>query len=1073
MKLDRFLRAMMAVCFTASCILVNPGVIFASNSTVSTSSNENSNLESDEQGEGEQAEGKVEEGRNSPGHGAISEACARDIQELGKTGEAKSANVPDSMTTPDSGLSKEPGQNIGETVTKSKPPSVRKRFKRCVEKVLKGKRNKSSKEETKTTKKKQESSKLQPKELVPHPSIANQSFWRRLSDKIKPVVTSNDDNDSRIDSDEWDDGEEAKEKVEEGKAEEGKAEEEKNNLGQEEISEARDRDLQELEKMGKVKNANVTALLAMLDSRAGKVARQDIKETLNDEVPAVLFHPKRSIKEILSDEQNRVPMNSGKIKNRRKAIEGSDMEDSDMEDADTEEKPLAHGATGPLRTMNPSTSEETSEKIQSNENNEESSNQSQFDLLSSSTEEGLRIALPEPPGLLGFNMQNNELESSVSEPSSFNLSSPPTEEELAAMGITLSVTPSVEEESSLHLPKEDAPQSLTANPSLEFPSPPTEEELAAMDMKQSIAPTVEGESSLRPSREDAPQSLTANPSLEFPSPPTEEELAAMDMKQSIAPTVEGESSLRPSREDAPQSLTANPSLEFPSPPTEEELAAMDMKQSIAPTVEGESSLRPSREDAPQSLTANPSLEFPSPPTEEELAAMGIKQSMALSVGEESSLHPSREDAPQSLTANPSLELPSPPTEEELAAMDMKQSIAPTVEGESSLRPSREDVPQSLTANPSLELPSPPTEEELAAMDMKQSIAPTVEGESSLRPSREDVPQSLTANPPLEFPSPPTRAELAAMGIFMFNDGLLRGDLGSAGNAIERQSSSCLDSPTCSYFYGFHTDDEYSDSEDELDSLLNPKVTAIGETKKTSQQYRKVGFMPFVPLLEKPFAGGNGTLAEEQIIKNPLGKTKQELQLQDSIEQQLTLAKKLQDNAEKAAETTEVSKTNETTKTNEVIKTNETIKTAILPKTEPAEGLSLLTNSTQTVGSTLKVSRNKLHSPQKTTGTLKSENSSLIPAGMPIIPLESLEKRKEQPKTNLAEGTLKNNKLVEKSEGKNTPSRSGSEKLVAKSAEREKTNQEAGNNTVLMYALVAIGIISLAVIIKIIRTRKSD
>ncbi|MCJ1718548.1 actin assembly-inducing protein ActA [Listeria ivanovii] len=874
MKLDRFLRAMMAVCFTASCILVNPGVIFASNSTVSTSSNENSNLESDEQGEGEQAEGKVEEGRNSPGHGAISEACARDIQELGKTGEAKSANVPDSMTTPDSGLSKEPGQNIGETVTKSKPPSVRKRFKRCVEKVLKGKRNKSSKEETKTTKKKQESSKLQPKELVPHPSIANQSFWRRLSDKIKPVVTSNDDNDSRIDSDEWDDGEEAKEKVEEGKAEE-----EKNNLGQEEISEERERDLQELEKMGKVKNANVTALLAMLDSRAGKVARQDIKETLNDEVPAVLFHPKRSIKEILSDEQNRVPMNSGKIKNRRKAIEGSDMEDSDMEDADTEEKPLAHGATGPLRTMNPSTSEETSEKIQSNENNEESSNQSQFDLLSSSTEEGLRIALPEPPGLLGFNMQNNELESSVSEPSSFNLSSPPTEEELAAMGITLSVTPSVEEESSLHLPKEDAPQSLTANPSLEFPSPPTEEELAAMDMKQSIAPTVEGESSLRPSREDAPQSLTANPSLEFPSPPTEEELAAM----------------------------------------------------------------------------------------------GIKQSMALSVGEESSLHP----------------------------------------------------------------------------------------------SREDVPQSLTANPSLEFPSPPTRAELAAMGIFMFNDGLLRGDLGSAGNAIERQSSSCLDSPTCSYFYGFHTDDEYSDSEDELDSLLNPKVTAIGETKKTSQQYRKVGFMPFVPLLEKPFAGGNGTLAEEQIIKNPLGKTKQELQLQDSIEQQLTLAKKLQDNAEKAAETTEVSKTNETTKT------NETIKTAILPKTEPAEGLSLLTNSTQTVGSTLKVSRNKLHSPQKTTGTLKSENSSLIPAGMPIIPLESLEKRKEQPKTNLAEGTLKNNKLVEKSEGKNTPSRSGSEKLVAKSAEREKTNQEAGNNTVLMYALVAIGIISLAVIIKIIRTRKSD
>ncbi|MGC7137648.1 actin assembly-inducing protein ActA, partial [Listeria ivanovii] len=502
-------------------------------------------------------------------------------------------------------------------------------------------------------------------------------------------------------------------------------------------------------------------------------------------------------------------------------------------------------------------------------------------------------------------------------------------------------------------------------------------------------------------------------------------------------------------------------------------AAMDMKQSIAPTVEGESSLRPSREDAPQSLTANPSLEFPSPPTEEELAAMGIKQSMALSVGEESSLRPSREDAPQSLIANPSLEFPSPPTEEELAAMDMKQSIAPTVEGESSLRPSREDAPQSLTANPSLEFPSPPTEEELAAMGIKQSMALSVGEESSLHPSREDVPQSLTANPSLEFPSPPTRAELAAMGIFMFNDGLLRGDLGSAGNAIERQSSSCLDSPTCSYFYGFHTDDEYSDSEDELDSLLNPKVTAIGETKKTSQQYRKVGFMPFVPLLEKPFAGGNGTLAEEQIIKNPLGKTKQELQLQDSIEQQLTLAKKLQDNAEKAAETTEVSKTNETTKTNEVIKTNETIKTAILPKTEPAEGLSLLTNSTQTVGSTLKVSRNKLHSPQKTTGTLKSENSSLIPAGMPIIPLESLEKRKEQPKTNLAEGTLKNNKLVEKSEGKNTPSRSGSEKLVAKSAEREKTNQEAGNNTVLMYALVAIGIISLAVIIKIIRTRKSD
>ncbi|MGD6734820.1 hypothetical protein AABM06_14670, partial [Listeria ivanovii] len=77
-------------------------------------------------------------------------------------------------------------------------------------------------------------------------------------------------------------------------------------------------------------------------------------------------------------------------------------------------------------------------------------------------------------------------------------------------------------------------------------------------------------------------------------------------------------------------------------------------------------------------------------------------------------------------------------------------------------------------------PSPPTEEELAAMGIKQSMALSVGEESSLHPSREDAPQSLTANPSLEFPSPPTRAELAAMGIFMFNDGLLRGDLGSAG-----------------------------------------------------------------------------------------------------------------------------------------------------------------------------------------------------------------------------------------------------------------------------------------------------
>lgn len=810
MKLDRFLRAMMAVCFTASCILVNPGVIFANNSTVSTSSNENSSLESDEQEEGEQTARSAEAGRSSPRHKPISKACARDIQELDRTGKAKSVNVSDSMTTPDGESGEEPGQKIGAAATKPKPPSVRKRLKHFVKKVLKGKQSKSSKEGSKTTKNKQESSEVQSEEPMPHPSIANQPLWRRLSDKIKPLVTSDDDKDSRGDSDEWDDGEEAKEKVEEGGT----------NLAQDLISEARERDVQEVEKMGKVKNADVTALLAMLDSKVGKVPKQDIKETLNDEFSTVLLRPKRSIKEMLSNKQNRLSMNSSNlIKNRRKAIEASDVEDTD-----TEEKPTARGAIGPFRTMNPLISEEIAEEIQTNKNNQESNGQRQFGLLPSSTEGDLRFAFPEKkPRLLRFNTQNNESESSVSEPTSFNL--------------------------------------------------------------------------------------------------------------------------------------------------------------------------------------------PSPPTEEELAAMGIKRSISMSV----------EEAP-------------------------------------SLLPPREDVPQSLTSNPSLDLPSPPTEEELMAMGINQSISPLFKGKSSLLPSREDTPQSLTVNQPSELPSPPTRAELAAMGIFMFDDEILRGDLGNVGDALERHSSRCLASPAFSYFCGLSpadADDEYSESEDELDGLLNPKVRA------TSQQFRKVGFMPFSPLREQLFADGNKTLTEEQVIKDPLEKTKQEQKLLESIGQRLTLVKAVPNNTGKVAKTTEASRN------------NKTIKTTIITKNKPSEALSLLTKSAQTAGSILKASSGKIESQQKNAGSLKPENPSLISAGIPIIPLEGLEEKKEQPKKNVVKGTLKNNELVEKSEDKDTPSRSGSKKLIAKSAESEKANQEVGNNMTLVNALVAIGIIPLIVITKIIRTRKSN
>ncbi|AIS58669.1 actin assembly-inducing protein ActA [Listeria ivanovii] len=857
MKLDRFLRAMMAVCFTASCILVNPGVIFANNSTVSTSSNENSSLESDEQEEGEQTARSAEAGRSSPRHKPISKACARDIQELDRTGKAKSVNVSDSMTTPDGESGEEPGQKIGAAATKPKPPSVRKRLKHFVKKVLKGKQSKSSKEGSKTTKNKQESSEVQSEEPMPHPSIANQPLWRRLSDKIKPLVTSDDDKDSRGDSDEWDDGEEAKEKVEEGGT----------NLAQDLISEARERDVQEVEKMGKVKNADVTALLAMLDSKVGKVPKQDIKETLNDEFSTVLLRPKRSIKEMLSNKQNRLSMNSSNlIKNRRKAIEASDVEDTD-----TEEKPTSRGAIGPFRTMNPLISEEIAEEIQTNKNNQESNGQRQFGLLPSSTEGDLRFAFPEKkPRLLRFNTQNNESESSVSEPTSFNL--------------------------------------------------------------------------------------------------------------------------------------------------------------------------------------------PSPPTEEELAAMGIKRSISMSVEEAPSLLPPREDVPQSLTSNPSLDLPSPPTEKELAAMGIKRSISMSVEEAPSLLPPREDVPQSLTSNPSLDLPSPPTEEELMAMGINQSINPLFKGKSSLLPSREDTPQSLTVNQPSELPSPPTRAELAAMGIFMFDDEILRGDLGNVGDALERHSSRCLASPAFSYFCGLSpadADDEYSESEDELDGLLNPKVRA------TSQQFRKVGFMPFSPLREQLFADGNKTLTEEQVIKDPLEKTKQEQKLLESIGQRLTLVKAVPNNTGKVAKTTEASRN------------NKTIKTTIITKNKPSEALSLLTKSAQTAGSILKASSGKIESQQKNAGSLKPENPSLISAGIPIIPLGGLEEKKEQPKKNVVKGTLKNNELVEKSEDKDTPSRSGSKKLIAKSAESEKANQEVGNNMTLVNALVAIGIISLIVITKIIRTRKSN
>ncbi|MCD7476449.1 actin assembly-inducing protein ActA [Listeria monocytogenes] len=363
------------------------------------------------------------------------------------------------------------------------------------------------------------------------------------------IFAATDSEDSSLNTDEW----------EEEKTEEQPSEV---NTGPryETAREVSSRDIEELEKLNKVKNTNKADLIAMLKAKAEKGpnnnnnnGEQTGNVAINEEASGVdrpTLQVERRHPGLSSD-------SAAEIKKRRKAIASSD---SELESLTYPDKPtkankrkvakesVVDASESDLDSSMQSADESTPQPLKANqkpffpkvfkkikdagkwvrdkidENPEvkkaivdksaglidqlltkkKSEEVNASDFPPPPTDEELRLALPETPMLLGFNAPT------PSEPSSFEFPPPPTDEELR---LALPETPML---LGFNAPATSEPSSF------EFPPPPTEDELEIM---RETAPSLDSSftsgdlASLRSAINRHSENFS-----DFPPIPTEEEL---------------------------------------------------------------------------------------------------------------------------------------------------------------------------------------------------------------------------------------------------------------------------------------------------------------------------------------------------------------------------------------------------------------------------------------------------------------------------------------------------------------------------------------------------------------------
>ncbi|EPN3918867.1 actin assembly-inducing protein ActA [Listeria monocytogenes] len=363
------------------------------------------------------------------------------------------------------------------------------------------------------------------------------------------IFAATDSEDSSLNTDEW----------EEEKTEEQPSEV---NTGPryETAREVSSRDIEELEKSNKVKNTNKADLIAMLKAKAEKGPNINNNNSEQTENAAINEEASGADRPAIQVERRHPGLSSdsaAEIKKRRKAIASSDSElesltyldkptkankkkvakelvaDASESDLDSSMQSADESSPQPLKANqqpffpkvfkkikdagkwvrdkideNPEVKKAIVDKsaglidqLLTKKKNEEVN---ASDFPPPSTDEELRLALPETPMLLGFNAP------ATSEPSSFEFPPPPTDEELR---LALPETPML---LGFNAPATSEPSSF------EFPPPPTEDELEIM---RGTAPSLDSSftsgdlASLRSAINRHSENFS-----DFPPIPTEEEL---------------------------------------------------------------------------------------------------------------------------------------------------------------------------------------------------------------------------------------------------------------------------------------------------------------------------------------------------------------------------------------------------------------------------------------------------------------------------------------------------------------------------------------------------------------------
>ncbi|HHH7056838.1 TPA: actin assembly-inducing protein ActA [Listeria monocytogenes] len=376
------------------------------------------------------------------------------------------------------------------------------------------------------------------------------------------------------------------------------------------------------------------------------------------------------------------------------------------------------------------------------------------------------------------------------------------------------------------------------------------------------------------------------------------------------------------------------------------------------------------------------------------------------------------------------DFPPPPTDEELRLALPETPMLLGFNAPTTSEPS------------SFEFPPPPTDEELRLALPETPMLLGFNAPATSEPSS------------FEFPPPPTEDELEIMRETApsLDSSFTSGDLASLRSAINRHSENFSyfppipteeelngrgDRPTSEGFSslnsGDFTDDENSETtEEEIDRLADLR------DRGTGKHSRNAGFLPLNPFTSSPVTSLSPKVSK---ISAP------------------ALISDITKKAPFKNPSQPLNVFNKKTTTKTVTKKPTPVKTAPklaeLPATKPQETV-LRENKTPFIEKQAETNKQSINMPS-----------------LPVIQKEATESDKEEMKPQTEEKMLEESESANNANGKNRSAGIEEGKLIAKSAEDEKAKEEPGNHTTLILAMLAIGVFSLGVFIKIIQLRKNN